>query len=116
MKRGIHVSGWVGENEMPAFVCGQKNRMNRLVYYIVEVEVEVEMGEKIFIYDDGCVANFFRKATTTASSETLQVNEDEVAVAVGKTSERPTQLTGTMDQEECSITTYISGQLHFFCF
>lgn len=114
MKRGIHVSGWVGENEMPAFVCGQKNRMNRLVYYIVEVEVEV--GEKIFIYDDGCAANFFRKATTTASSETLQVNEDEVAVAVGKTSERPTQLTGTMDQEECSITTYISGQLHFFCF
>ena len=106
MKRGIHVSGWVGENEMPAFVCGQKNRMNRLVYYIVEVEVEVR--EKIFIYDDGCAANFFRKATTTASSETLQVNEDEV--------ERPTQLTGTMDQEECSITTYISGQLHFFCF
>lgn len=49
------MSGWVGENEMPAFVCGQKNRMNRLVYYIVEVEVEVEMGEKIFIYDDGCV-------------------------------------------------------------
>ena len=43
------MSGWVGENEMPAFVCGQKNRMNRLVYYIVEV------GEKIFIYDDGCV-------------------------------------------------------------
>lgn len=58
--------------------------------------------------------NFFRKATTTASSETLQVNEDEVAVAVGKTSESPTQLTRTMDQEECSITTYISGQLQFF--